>query len=172
MAKQALLVIDMINAFAHPSGSLYSESVAAIIPEVVKEIEAARRRGDIVIHVTDWHLPNDLEFERFPPHAVQHTQDAEPLFEVTPAAEDYRVLKQRYSGFYNTDLDDILESNGIGKLRVVGNCTNICVLYTIADARNRDYPVDVVTRAVASFDTRAHDFILTEIDNTLKASLV
>jgi nicotinamidase-related amidase len=45
----------------------------------------------------------------------------------------------------------------------VGDCTNICVLYTAADARNLGYAVEVVRDGVTSFDPEVHDDALREL---------
>jgi nicotinamidase-related amidase len=50
--------------------------------------------------------------------------------------------KRRYSGFFGTDLDITLREREVDTLRLVGDCTNICVLYTAADARNLGYAVE------------------------------
>jgi nicotinate phosphoribosyltransferase len=49
--------------------------------------------------------------------------------------------------------------------------TNICVLHTVANARNRDYPVEVPVDCVASNDEKAHRFALEHIDKVLGAKL-
>jgi ureidoacrylate peracid hydrolase len=49
------------------------------------------------------------------------------------------VVKNRFSGFYGTDLDAILRASGITKLIVTGCTTSVCVESTIRDAMFRDY---------------------------------
>ena len=41
-------------------------------------------------------------------------------------------------------------------MTVIGVCTDICVLHTVADLRNRDYRVVVPASAVATFDAPGH----------------
>ena len=53
-----------------------------------------------------------------------------------------------------------------------GVCTDICVMHTTADARNRDYAVEVASDAVASFDEEAHKWALQHIERILGAKLV
>ena len=54
---------------------------------------------------------------------------------------------------------------GISELILVGVCTNICVLYTAADARMLNYKVTVIKDGAASFSSEAHEFALKEIEN-------
>ena len=49
--------------------------------------------------------------------------------------------------------------------------TNICVMHTVADARNRDYHVEVPVDCVASPDEMAHRFALEHMEKVLGARL-
>ena len=53
-----------------------------------------------------------------------------------------------------------------------GVCTDICVMHTTADARNRDYGVDVPIDCVASFDPDAHRYALDHMEKILGAKLI
>ena len=55
---------------------------------------------------------------------------------------------------------------------MVGNCTNICVLYTTADARYRDYAVEVPADCVATFGPQAHQFALEQMEKVLGARVI
>ena len=48
----------------------------------------------------------------------------------------------------------------------------IDTLHTTADARNRDYRVEVPTDCVASFDSQAHDYALKHMESILGAKLL
>jgi nicotinamidase-related amidase len=171
--KRALVVIDMIHDFAHEGGALYcGPSMARIIPVIQRELERARAAGEPVVYLTDAHLPDDAEFQMFPRHAIVGTKGAEIVPEVAPSEADVVIPKRRYSGFFGTDLDITLREKRVDTLRLVGDCTNICVLYTAADARNLGYAVEVVTDGVTSFDEEAHQNALRELDKTLGATLV
>ncbi len=61
--KRALVVIDMIEDFAHEGGALYcGPSMGRIIPVIERELERARGAGEPVIYLTDNHVPDDAEF--------------------------------------------------------------------------------------------------------------
>ncbi|MBA3799715.1 MAG: isochorismatase family protein, partial [Geodermatophilaceae bacterium] len=49
------------------------------------------------------------------------------------------IVKRRYSGFFETDLDATLEKLGTRHLVVTGCTTSICVDSTVRDAMFRDY---------------------------------
>jgi nicotinamidase-related amidase len=170
---RALVVIDMIEDFAHEGGALYcGPTMNQIIPVIQRELARARASGEPVIYLTDNHLPDDAEFKVFPPHAIVGTKGAEIIPEVAPEEDEDVIPKRRYSGFFGTDLDITLREKDVDTLRLVGDCTNICVLYTAADARNLGYAVEVVRDGVTSFDPEAHDDALRELEKTLGARVV
>jgi len=171
--KRALVVIDMIEDFVHEGGALYcGASMSDVVPIIRRELDRARRDGEPVVYLKDDHLPNDAEFAQFPPHAIAGSKGAEIVPELAPAPGEVVIPKRRYSGFFGTDLDITLRERGVDTLRLVGDCTNICVLYTAADARNLGYAVEVVRDGVTSFDAEAHEDALRELERTLGAKIL
>ncbi|HHW14055.1 MAG TPA: cysteine hydrolase [Firmicutes bacterium] len=167
MAK-ALLVIDMLEDFLSPGGTLYiGPEAGRVIPAVAAEVNRARSEGWTVIFVCDAHRANDREFETFPAHCLCGSPGAAILAQLAPSPGEPVITKRRYSAFFGTDLDLTLRERGIDELVLVGVCTNICVLYTAADARMRNYEVTVVAQATASFDRAAHDFALQQMETVL-----
>jgi nicotinamidase-related amidase len=163
----------MIHDFADPSGALYcGPSMPPVIDVCAREIDRARSAKEPVVYLTDDHLEDDAEFAMFPPHAIHGTKGAEIIPRLAPAKTDVVIPKRRYSGFFGTDLDITLRERGVDTLRLVGDCTNICVLYTAADARNLGYAVEVVRDGVTSFDLEAHADALRELEKTLGATLI
>ncbi len=170
--RSALLVIDMINDFASPGGALFSEPVGAIVPAVAREVHRAYGASEHVIFVADAHREDDPEFALFPPHALPGTgRDIVDMLDTSRAAVPV-LEKSRYSAFYGTRLDEILRDLRVSELRLVGNCTNICVFFTAADAANRGYGLQVVRDAVASFDVTAHAHALVQLETVLGAKLI
>ncbi|MDA8346143.1 MAG: cysteine hydrolase [Thermaerobacter sp.] len=168
--KRALVVVDCLNDFLSLKGALNcGEAGRRVIPRIAEEIEAARRDGVEVIYACDRHLPDDREFELYPPHCIAGTWGAEVVEELRPAPGDRVMPKRRFSAFFGTDLELALREHGVEEIRLVGVCTNICVLYTAADARMRGLEVVVPADAVASFDEAAHENALRELTSVLKA---
>lgn len=171
--NRALLVIDMVRDFIDPDGALSLGAAGReIVPAVSKRLERARRRGDLVVFICDRHRPDDAEFEMFPPHCIIDTPGADIVSELQPESDEAVVTKRRYSGFYGTELDILLREKSISGVELAGVCTNICVLYTAADARNRGYHVRVAPRAVAGLTEEAHDWALAEMEGTLGCELI
>jgi nicotinamidase-related amidase len=81
------------------------------------------------------------------------------------------IPKQRYSSFFNTNLEKELKRLRTDKIIVCGVCTDICVLHTVADARARDFQVEVPVDCVASFDNEAHRWALKHMEKVLGVRL-
>ena len=172
-----VLVVDMLRGFLEPSHDgeehkLYcGEEARAIIPNVRRLIEDEAAKGSHVIFVMDTHEPNDKEFEIFPPHCIEGTPENEVIPELSDL-DGERLPKNRYSAFFNTPLERRLAELKPDKVIVCGVCTDICVMHTSADARNRDYAVEVPADCVASFDPEAHTWALKHLQSILGAKVV
>jgi nicotinamidase-related amidase len=150
------IVVDVENGFCK-FGNLASPRCDAVIPEIKRVIEARLRAGDAVFFTADTHDPDDREFEIFPVHCVRGTSEAEIVPELQPLlTKGTLIRKRRYSAFFETDLEQRLKQAGPKQVTVLGVCTDICVMHTVADLRNRDYRVVVPSQAVATFDAPGH----------------
>lgn len=173
MSGKAVIVIDMLVDFIYSLGALYvGDEAAQVVSPIADLIEKERASGSKIMYVCDKHTPNDLEFEMFPHHCIEGTKGADIISELCPQEGDPIISKRRFSAFSGTDLDIALREYGIGELILAGVCTNICVLYTAADARNLNYHVFVPKNCVASFDVSAHEFALKEMANTLGVKIL
>jgi nicotinamidase-related amidase len=170
--KKALIIVDMLNDFVLEGAPLQVRGAEKIIPSIKKQIEIAKKENYPVIYVCDNHDANDKEFEIWPKHCVEGTDGAKVVKELAPESEDIIVPKTRYSGFYNTNLDEILKKHGIDTLIVTGLVTNICVLYTVADAVSRNYKVIVPKDCVIGLDDYGHEVGLYQIKNVHNGEII
>lgn len=170
---KALLVIDMLKDFIEEGGALETGKAGRdIVPFVAAKIEEYRENGYPIIYICDNHEVDDKEFDMFPPHCIKETDGSNIIEDLDVKEEDKIICKRRYSAFFGTDLDLYLREKKIREIYIVGVCTNICVLYTSADARNIDYDVNVYSEGVASFDKEAHKFALKEMGTTLGCTVL
>ena len=168
----AVLVIDMLRGFLEAGYPLYiGEKSRGIIPNIQNLLEQELARGSKVFFICDHHDADDLEFKMFPPHCIEGTAEVEVIPELASYPGEV-IPKKRYSGFYGTQLEEKLSELEPGKLIICGVLTNICVMHTTADARNRDYEVEIPVNCVASPDEEAHRFALEHMDKVLGATLV
>lgn len=173
MNREALLIIDMLNDFVLPGAPLDVPETRTIIKNIQREIAAARARKDPVLYVCDAHEQNDKEFTKFgwPPHAIKGTRGAEVVAELAPASGDPVIPKTTYSGFYGTELDEVLGRLGVERLRLTGCVTHICILFTASDAVLRDYAVTVVRDGVAGITKEDHDAALRIMKNVMGVTI-
>ncbi|MGB4135541.1 MAG: isochorismatase family cysteine hydrolase [Microbacterium sp.] len=176
----ALVLIDMQHDFISPDGafgkmgidlSMYEESV----PPLAELLEAARRAGVLVIHVQNTALPDGMSDSpaqmRFNlrmhqqsrtgdqplQYTVPGTEGHAFIPELTPQGGELVVRKYRSSAFWGTNLELLLESNGI-KTVVIGGCTTEgCVESTARDAMFNNHYVVIATDCVGSDDRAQHD---------------
>ncbi|MBI3949851.1 MAG: cysteine hydrolase [Acidobacteria bacterium] len=176
--KPALLIIDMQNAFCRDEGSmkrigLNVEPLRASIPHIQKLMDVAHQTHVPVIFTRYVYQPDYsdggvLIEELFPQIKDQDglkagTWDIEIIDDLEPSVQDIIIDKNRYSAFYNTPLDSILQQTNIDTLIVTGVTTNMCVESTVRDAHYRDYRVWVVREATAEVDPQRHEAALTTI---------
>jgi nicotinamidase-related amidase len=156
----SLIVIDMLNDFVEERGSLIVPNAKNLIPNQKQLLKRFRDNNSLIVYLTDNHLPDDDEFDKWPPHAIRGTWGAEVVEELTPKEGEIIIPKRRYSGFFGTELDLILRERGIKTVILMGVLTDICIMYTSADASARGYNVLVVTDGTRSIDTKNHKFAL------------
>ena len=168
-----VLVVDMLKGFLEPGHNLYHADSRRIIPHALQLVEQEKAAGSEILFLADNHDPDDLEFQVFPVHCVIGTEETD----VIPELADYvtaanLVPKKRYSGFFNTDLADRLALLAPEKLLVCGVATNVCVMHTVSDARNRDYAVEVYSDCVSGPDAEAHRWALSHCQRVLGAKVI
>ena len=168
----ALLIIDAINDLEFPGG-------AGMLPRAVRmarNIAALKRRattlGIPTVYVNDNFGRWRSDFRRIVAHCLEDDVRGRPVAElVTPDENDYFVLKPKHSGFYNTTLDLLLEYLRVETLILAGMATDVCVLFTAADAYMRDLRVIVARDCVTAVSPAAHRAALAQIRKVLKAEV-
>ena len=167
-----VVVVDMLVGFLDPWHNLYcGDGARKIIPSRGRLIEGEQAQGSTVLFVCDTHDPADLESKMFPVHCVRGTAETELIDELS-GYEGEIIPKRRYSTFFETDLEERLARLDPAKMIICGVCTDICVMHAAADARNRDYSVEVPADCVATFDTEAHRYALEHMEKILEAQVV
>ena len=148
----ALLIIDMINRFEFEGADVLRSRAGDAAENIITLKAAARASGTPVIYVNDnfgeWHSEKSMLVER----ALEEGNAVSER--LLPEGEDYFIIKPQFSGFYATNLPVLLPKLGVSRLVITGIATDICVLFTAADAHMRDYVMWVPEDAVASADQR------------------
>ncbi len=156
-SRTALIIVDMQNDFVQPEGALPIEDAAATIGAIHRLRAFARDHGMAIFYTQDSHYAGDPEFALWGEHCTVGTPGWQVVEELAPdaAAGDLVFRKDRYDGFFGTNLETTLRQRSIDTLIICGTVANICVLYTAASAAIRWYhvilPIDAVS-AVNEFD--------------------
>jgi nicotinamidase-related amidase len=178
--RAALVIVDMQRDFVEEDGAfdrmgvdlgMYSE----MRPRLAQLLQAARESGVLIVHIQMTTLPGRVsdspaqirfnlrmhEAARSDGPPLRYTELGTPGHEfvddLRPKPGELVVPKWRSSGFWGTNLDMLLGSNGIETVIVTGCTTEGCVESTARDALFNDYYVVVVEDCVASDDPRQHD---------------
>ena len=170
----ALLVVDVQNDFADPSGSLYVQDGEQVVPFINREIDRAQEAGVPVVYTKDWHPPDTPHFAehggKWPVHCVRDTWGAE--FHPDLKAVGEVILKAKgpedgYSGFSvehlptgerrETGLEQRLRDRGVDHVVIVGLATDYCVKETALDAVRKGFDAEVLTAAIRPVDVEPGD---------------
>ncbi|KAJ0962591.1 hypothetical protein J5N97_027713 [Dioscorea zingiberensis] len=155
----AMLVLDMQNDFILPGGPMHLPGSQVIIPNVSRAVSVARERGIFVIWVVREHDRWGRDVEVFRRHlyangdgpATVGSKGAELVDGLEFKEGDYKVVKTRFSAFFDTHLHHLLQTSGIKNLVIVGVQTPNCVRQTIYDAVALNYQsVTVIADATAA----------------------
>jgi nicotinamidase-related amidase len=93
------------------------------------------------------------------------------LAELVREASDIEIVKKRYSMFYGTDLESLLQELETDSLILAGVNTHACIRTAAIDAYQRDFQVTIVRECVASKDLQHHEITMDYLDGGI-ATLV
>ena len=170
--KHALIVCDMLNDFVLKGAPLEVARARAIVANIKREINKSRKKHIPIIYCCDGHRPADLEFSLWPKHAVKGTVGAQVIDELKPHKNDHMIIKPSYSCFFKTTLDKLLKQLGITHVILTGVATNICILYTVAEASMRGYKVIIPENCVAALTQGDHQFALQQMKRVFQTKIV
>ena len=162
-ARAAVFAADMVIGFCK-HGNLASNRVGGLIQPVVELFQRAHAYGvGHFVLLQDTHHPAAPEFQNWPVHCVQGTEESKtvPELQSLPFARRFTVIEKNslHPGL-NTQFDQWLEAYpALNKAIVVGNCTDLCVyalamhLRLRANAHNQaDLEVIIPANAVETYD--------------------
>ncbi len=170
--KTALVIADVINDFVQPDGKLYVPGIEGIVPRIAELIEEAHQAGAAVVFVNDAHRADDPEFAQWGEHAVSGSPGAQVVEELGPSSEDHVLEKTKYTVWYETGLDELLDGLGIDHVVVTGTVTNICVMVSVVEALMRGYRVTVPADAVKGLNEADHRYALDQMERVFGARVI
>ena len=170
MARQVFVDIDTQHDFISRDGALSVPGAEEIRGNLETLTDYAVNNGIKIVASADAHVPDDEEFEVFPPHCVQNTPGQKKIEETTTAAtvvlkndasesaqsnqiedaDQILLEKQTYDVFTNPSAPGIFEAAGGDEYIVYGVATDYCVKAAAVGLLERGYNVTVVKDAIAA----------------------
>lgn len=140
-AQVALASQDMLKGFCD-EGALSSPRAANIVPAVT---DLFQRSHDLGVRnfllFQDTHEPDAVEFDAYPPHCVEGSEESETIDELAqlPFSELFTIFpKNSVSASAGTDLEPWLDDHPEATTFIcVGVCTDICIYQMALYLRTR-----------------------------------
>jgi len=158
--SSALLVIDMQKFFLNPESLTFTEGGLAIVENIRDLIQTYRQHSLPVIYTCHVHksaqMDGGIMSWWWKGICLEGTEESKVFEEIKPLPQEKIVFKNRYSAFYNTDLETVLRCLGVKDLVITGIMTNLCCESTARDAYFRDYRVFFLLDATGSVNEDLH----------------
>ena len=160
-AQSALLVVDMTRPFVDPGRPLASPNASVIVPRIRQLLKAFRTARRPVVWLVQGHhsVASDrkpLLDSWWPSPILEGTSDVEMAEGLSVDEGEKVIIKRRYSGFYQTDLELTLRSLEVSSVVICGVLTNVCPYLTAFDAFYRGFRVYYPADGTASLNESLH----------------
>jgi ureidoacrylate peracid hydrolase len=178
--KTAMLFFDILNGYVAAPEPGKPRALKPWIQNAVRLSKAARAAGLPVFFAKGNHRPDNAttallltdtnnsltpwpngEVIKTKMHVIAGDKSSDVLADLEPQADDYYIVKYRWSAFHQTYLDLALRTRGIDTVIVSGGSTDVGVTSTLYSGRDLDYNMIVASDACGtSHDQRAHDTLM------------
>jgi nicotinamidase-related amidase len=170
--KTALIIIDLLQDFFNEK--IWPDST---IPEKRKSLVA--NTNELVAICRDKEVPIIWFRQAFKPdlsdafphmrrtgkkYTIAGTPGCELLPELDVAPRDHILFKSRFSAFFRTELDQLLEKLRINHLILAGITSAWCIRSSAVDAYQRDYDVFIAKDCIAAFSEDDHHYSMRAMD--------
>lgn len=154
----ALIIIDMQKDFVLPGSPSRVIGALDTIPKIKKALDYFRKKQFPIFHVVrEYRIDgSDIEinlldnFLNKQKRVIPGTEGCEIVDELKPLKGEYRIVKNRFSGFMKTELDFILRRLGINRIVICGTQYPNCIRVTVFDGVSYGYIVQLLTDATSA----------------------
>ncbi len=180
LKKTAMLFFDILNGYVPEPESGKPRVLKPWIQNAVRLGRAARAAGLPVFFAKGNHRPDNAttallltdtnnsltpwpngEVTKTKMHVIAGDKSSDVLADLEPKADDYYIVKYRWSAFHQTYLDLALRTRGIDTIIISGGSTDVGVTSTLYSGRDLDYNMIVASDACGtSHDQRGHDMLM------------
>ena len=164
----ALILIDVINDMEFDSGEALFRNALPAARKLARLKQRAKDADVSTIYVNDNFGKWRSDLRQQLDHVLEDGCRGEPIARLLkPSDEDYFVLKAKHSGFYDTQLDLLIDYLQVKTVILAGFATDMCVLFTASDAYLRDLDIVVPPDCSASASTEHHEQALKHMSRVL-----
>ncbi len=157
--RAALLIIDMVNYFATPSGEAYLPASEVAQRHLSELLPAWREAGGTVVFTRHGHDGVDdtgMLGQFFSDYIRWESSGSEIVDGLQPLAGDLVVRKRTYDAFHQTELESNLRSLGITQVLLGGVLTHMCCATTARSAFVRGFATHLLVDGMATSTERLH----------------
>jgi ureidoacrylate peracid hydrolase len=172
----AVVVVDVQNDFC-ADGGWYAKNnnldmIQSMVPRLNSFLRKTRSKGVLTVLIKTIYnkhvisavmreklIQRGLDLE----YCLENTWGSE-FYMIEPTPADVIIVKQRHSGFFQTELDTVLRHHGIKTVILTGVATNVCVESTAREAFAMDYYVVLLSDCTGTFSSQLQELTLLNID--------
>ncbi len=177
-----LVLFYALHGYLHPTdpAKLAFLEERNILRNLQRLLAGARRAGLTTFYPSGSHAPDgsdtverltDTDMDLRPlgggkpirPHISKGSKDSEIAAELAPIAGDVFVPKNRWSSFYETNLELQLRVRGIDTIVLAGGSTDVGIAATAYAARDMDLGIVVVRDACFSMRGNNNEFFMERV---------
>ena len=153
LENYGLLIIGMQNDFVMPGSPVRVADAKATLPMLKKVLKSFRTKKLPVFHIVREYRPDgsDIEITRLENFiergkiVVPGTTGCAIVDELKPIPGEYRIIKNRFSAFMNTELDFMLRRLDVNHLVICGTQYPSSIRTTAFDGISYGYAATVLT---------------------------
>ncbi|QDI91554.1 cysteine hydrolase [Salicibibacter halophilus] len=151
LSNTALLLIDFINNLDFPEGELLRPQGEEAAKQAKKLKAKVKEQNLPVIYVNDNYGQWKQSFQGIVKFCTDERSKGKKMSEtVLPEEDDYFILKPQFSGFFETQLELLLEQLKVQNIILAGVAGDKCIHFTANDAYMRGYSIYVPKDCTAS----------------------
>ncbi|MFA3791217.1 cysteine hydrolase family protein [Aliiglaciecola sp. SL4] len=172
--RTALCIVDVQNDFASPDGLLgqFGLNMRVLQPAIenIKKLVASARQSAVPVIFVGLKTTEQDDSPAWQEWMTRQGRDAKAesaicragtsgmdFYGLVPQEGDTVIYKTRYSAFFKTQLDELLQQKQLDTLVFCGVTTECCVESSVRDAFHLDYQAIVVSDGCAAYETALHD---------------
>jgi len=155
--KSALFVLDMQNVFLSPSSHAYipsSNNIIPIINSLINFFENHHRPIFFTRHITS-EDQNDLMLKWWKSPISLDNPSSSISTDLNVGSSDI-IIKNEYSAFINTNLEERLRKNAIKQVLITGVMSHLCCESTAREAFMRNFKVFYIIDGTATYTELLH----------------